>query len=103
MEEYHFPKPAVQYGVTATIVQQIWALRILWTSPATIRDCSMIVFSFCMNEIPQSSVWSITNAYVDVDIDQVTTRLSFVNNKDSGVSSLKYKRISHEINPHMDF
>lgn len=71
-EEYKFPAAEVWCGVTADIMQKVWHHGMHTDHLKTLRDCSMLAFTFCFNGLRESSVLSLleqkvwlqgTNAY----------------------------------------
>lgn len=58
-EEETYPKATFRSGIAASEVRNVWLLGMESATSSTVSDFAMVVFSYCVNGLRQSSVWSI--------------------------------------------
>lgn len=95
-EEEQFPKAEHRLGLPATIMQQVWFDGMAENADArAVRDASMLVLSYCLNGLRESSVLSLQTANVALSTESISARISIVKGKmASEVAPVSYARLS---------
>ena len=89
------PKVDHRLGIPAGVMQQVWFDGMKENvNPRVARDAAMLVLSYSLNGLRESSVLSLQAANVTLCPDSITARLSVVNGKmASEVAPVSYARL----------
>lgn len=80
-EETAFPAPSRRLGLSAAILKEIWTLGMQTVDLATLRDAAMVVFSYVMSGLRDSSVVSIESNLAALTAAKLQVQLSYVKGK----------------------
>ena len=90
-----YPQRKVRIGVAASVVQGIWRVVMQTGDPSRLRDVAMVMFAYCFNGLRESSVLILRADQVELHVNEMVARLSFVKGQmESHVPLVRYHRIA---------
>lgn len=87
-EEGTFPQASVRCGLSADILQRIWALGMSSDDRDTVRECAACVFAFCFNGLRESTVMSVLCQNVTLTDDGIHVRVSMCKGREASHEQL---------------